>query len=789
VTGSAPKRGDVRKDTFERKAFTTSRLAEFATEIELTKQIGHPASLWPLVAVKELVDNALDAAERVGVAPKITVAIDKDTIVVTDNGPGIPASTVRKLTNFDAKTSSNAAYVAPTRGQQGNALQSILPMGYVLDGQAGAVTIEANGKAHHIDFAIDPVRRTPAVAVRAETSAVRTGTCVTVRWPSSPRSPLAAAEAGFLRLANRYVWLNTHLTLTATWLGEERVTWTATDPAWSKWKPNNSTSPHWYSPERLRLLMASEIALAEDRRQPSPSVREFVQQFRGLSSTVKASEICMKLGVGERETLADYFRSRPDGLKLLAAMQALSAPVKPAALGVLGREHLESLLVASGCEASSLIIRRAEVEHEGLPYVIEVAFGFRHDEGMDLNEGFNFTPAIGASPFRLAERLAYAQIEPGDPVTVFAHVASPRLDFLDRGKSRVSLPHAVSEKLTDMVVAVTAKWTKQKKAEIREHNAYLRRRDAMVGRDRPTTIKEAAYGAMEAAYLHASANDTLPANPRQIMYAARPAILAATGKETLDSKYFTQTLLPDFMNDNPELTADWDIAWDDRGHFREPHTGRAIGLGTLAVQDYLDGIMDPAIGQVVVASPRVETKGPSGRYGAVLYIEKEGFLPILEAAQLAERYDLALASSRVADIEGLDQEPVSLQQDKGALARRLRINGATQAEIDFLLTGPDKVGRRVELNAMNSGQFVAFVERKLNEHGVAKVVPGSELLARTYTSLRRGALATRALEAELARLNTEPVDVPGDLADRVQAYLAGSPAETWDGAVKAIMDG
>ena len=42
------------------------------------------------------------------------------------------------------------------------------------------------------------------------------------------------------------------------------------------------------------------------------------------------------------------------------------------------------------------------------------------------------------------------------------------------------------------------------------------------------------------------------------------------------------------MNDNPELTADWDIAWDDRGHFREPHTGRAIGLGTLALQDYLD---------------------------------------------------------------------------------------------------------------------------------------------------------------------------------------------------------
>ena len=116
---------------------------------------------------------------------------------------------------------------------------------------------------------------------------------------------------------------------------------------------------------------------------------------------------------------------------------------------------------------------------------------------------------------------------------MFAHVACPRLDFLDRGKSRVNLPADVSVKLNAMVDAVTAKWTKQKKAEIRENNAYLRRRDAMVSRDRPISIKEAAYEAMEAAYLHASADDTLPANPRQIMYAARTAILATTAKENL----------------------------------------------------------------------------------------------------------------------------------------------------------------------------------------------------------------------------------------------------------------
>ena len=821
-------------DTFERKTFSTSRLAEFATENELTKQVGHPVSLWPLVVVKELIDNALDAAERAGTAPDITVAVDSDSIVVADNGPGIPAATVRKLANFDAKTSSNAAYVAPTRGQQGNALQSILPMGYVLDGRSGSVVIEASGRAHHIDFTVDPIRRTPMVEIRSEPSAVKIGTRVTVRWPNSPRSALDDVEDDFLRVAVYYVWLNPHLSLTATWFGEAVVSWTASDPAWSKWKPDFATSPHWYSPERLRLLIASEIAHAENSRKPSPSVREFVQQFRGLSSTVKASTICAALSVGERETLADYYRRSPDGLTLLGAMRGLSASVKPVQLGVIGKDHLESMLVASGCESDSLVYRKVEIEHAGLPYVIEVAFGFRNDGGVHLREGFNFTPAIGASPFQLNARLGAAQIETGDPVTVFVHVACPRLDFLDRGKSRVNLPPDVSAKLNAMVDAVTAKWTKQKKAEIREHNAYLRRRDAMVSRDRPISIKEAAYEAMEAAYLHASDDGEggrLPANPRQIYYAARPAILAATGKDTLDSKYFTQTLLPDFMADNPELTEEWDIAWDDRGHFREPHTGVQIGIGTLAVQDYLDRAMTPTIGDVVVAPPKVETKGPEGRYGAVLYIEKEGFLQILETAQLAERFDLALASSkgmsvtacrllveelcgrrklplftlhdfdisgfsiaqtlvttnrrftfkhktnhvclglRLGDVEGLEDEPVSLNQDKGALAKRLRINGATQAEIDFLLDGPDKLGRRVELNAMNSGQFVAFVERKLTEHGVAKVTPGPELLAKTYTALMRGALAARSLESELARLNAEPVDVPAELAARICASL------------------
>jgi hypothetical protein len=104
------------------------------------------------------------------------------------------------------------------------------------------------------------------------------------------------------------------------------------------------------------------------------------------------------------------------------------------------------------------------------------------------------------------------------------------------------------------------------------------------------SIKEAAYALMHEAYRIASAGGTLPANARQVMYAARPLILAKTGNDTLNDKYFTQTLLPDFVED---YRLDWNIVFDDRGHLIEPHTDLSIGLGALSVQSYLAGNSKP----------------------------------------------------------------------------------------------------------------------------------------------------------------------------------------------------
>src|SRR5262249_40483223 len=52
---------------------------------------------------KELTDNALDACEEAGIAPKITITVDKTGITAADNGPGIPAKTVNSLLDFSVR--------------------------------------------------------------------------------------------------------------------------------------------------------------------------------------------------------------------------------------------------------------------------------------------------------------------------------------------------------------------------------------------------------------------------------------------------------------------------------------------------------------------------------------------------------------------------------------------------------------------------------------------------------------------------------------------------------------
>jgi hypothetical protein len=200
-----------------------------------------------------------------------------------------------------------------------------------------------------------------------------------------------------------------------------------------------------------------------------------------------------------------------------------------------------------------------------------------------------------------------------------------------------------ADAILGLTKSVTKDWTKQRKAEERNASAAGARMTRMI-RSQRMTIKEAAFQVMEEAYDKASAGGSLPVNPRQIYYAARRSILLETGRDALESGYFLQTLLPAYM---AEYDCDnWDLIWDARGHFTEPHTGTNVPIGTLQVRQYVGD--RPRLGNAVEINSEAlyPTKGPEHRYSNVLFVEKEGFDPIFDASRIAERFDIAIMSTK-----------------------------------------------------------------------------------------------------------------------------------------------
>lgn len=173
--------------TLQRTTLRTSRLLDFASEKELIAQTGHRPEHWPLVILKELVDNALDACEEAGAAPVIEVKVNDFGITVTDNGPGLPADVVKDVLDFTIRVSSREAYVSPTRGAQGNALKTLLAMPFVLDGERGQVEISALGVRHMIEMAVDRIRQEPVIDHKVEPCEQKIGTSVRVPLAVSPK--------------------------------------------------------------------------------------------------------------------------------------------------------------------------------------------------------------------------------------------------------------------------------------------------------------------------------------------------------------------------------------------------------------------------------------------------------------------------------------------------------------------------------------------------------------------------------------------------------------------------
>jgi hypothetical protein len=108
-------------------------------------------------------------------------------------------------------------------------------------------------------------------------------------------------------------------------------------------------------------------------------------------------------------------------------------------------------------------------------------------------------------------------------------------------------------------------------------------------------------------------------------------------------------------------------------------------------------------------------------------------------------------------------------------AANLRLNGATEAEIGFLLDN------RVELNAFASDELLAWIEKKFAEHGVKKVIPDDKILANAYLRASEFAVVQKAINEKLTELRKTMTaataarrfahDGPGEANGRPHAHM------------------
>jgi len=451
----------------KRLAFVVPRLMEFCTPRELVNQTGHDIPQWPLVIAKELTDNGLDACEEAEIAPNISVTVTKGgSIIVEDNGPGIPAKTIESVLDYAIRVSSNEAYCSPTRGAQGNALKTILPMAYVMDDSGedacGVTIIEAHGLAHRITFDVDHIKQEPKIEHTTKPSKVIKGTRITVALPRINYgfcvNGVPVIERRFLDLAESFAWLNPHLSLKVKWHGKVRINIKASNPNWKKWLPSWPTSAHWYDVPRLRRYMQAHIA-----NRPTITVREFISEFLGMTGTAKQKIVLAEIGASH-VTLHNYFglhkANTKNIQKLLASLKKHTKPVRPAALGIIGREHFYARMEAAGGDPKTFqYIPRPGVTN-GLPRVVEFAFCI-HRAGLTaagsgpdrrLITGVNWSPGIN-NPFRsigksgdgLDAILEKVRASSGAPVIACLHVACPRVAYTDRGKSAIVVEGEVED--------------------------------------------------------------------------------------------------------------------------------------------------------------------------------------------------------------------------------------------------------------------------------------------------------------------------------------------------------
>lgn len=505
------------------------------------------------------------------------------------------------------------------------------------------------------------------------------------------------------------------------------------------------TSAHWYDPAAMNDLFEA----AGDMK-----VSALLLYFDGGTALMKREWVA-HMGMRKASML-----TKADIERLWTELRNNKAAPAPTKLGVVGPQAWS--MPGYACKRATFSPRRgAEI-----PAVVEVwARKLEAGDTPDVTIFINRTPI--ASVTRTGTGKPGTQWITGaglnhyfktgrSPMRICICVTTPYMPITNDGKEPDLTPL-----MSPLIDAIASACRKAKAA-----SANATRPD-----EPQQSRKEVIFELLPEAMRTASGNGSHRFSLRQLFYAIRPLLLDRDmlGDAKNAYKYFCNVVGEYEANEGHDVKG---MYRDPRGALQHPHEGGAqMALGTLNVEKY---------------------KRPAYKFNKVLYIEKGGFLPLLNDVQWGERHDCAILTSQgfasraardILDLMGDTDEDLEffcihdgdgpgtgiyealVEGTKARPGRRVKVTNLGldpwEAEAmglqheEFERQGGGKVPvaqyvkdydwrhdtewedwlqtKRTELNAMSSPQFLAWLDGKMVEHAIRdKVVPPDHVLEEQF---------------------------------------------------------
>lgn len=408
-----------------------------------------------LTAVKEGVDNALDACEEARLLPEINVELiqleeTRFRMIVEDNGPGIIKAQIPKIF---AKLLYGSKFhkLSQTRGQQGIGISAACLYGQLTTGKPMTILSKtgAGKKAHLIKLKIDTQTNSPDVIEEKE-----------VEWEKEHGTKIELDfEGAYLKgrqSVDEYLKetaiINPHVTLIYTNPEAQQIIFSR---ATEQLPPEpKEIQPHPYGVELGRLMQMLENT-------SSRTLQAFLTTEFSRVGAGTAKEICQNAALLPNTKPAQMSREMTEQLYNGIQKTKIIAPPTDC-LSPLGEELLEkSLKKEINAEFYCAISRPASV-YRGNPFIIEAGIAYGgvqpKEELVNLLRFANKVPLLyqqGACAFFKAVSTTnwkpYGLQQsngslPTGPVTLILHMASAWVPFTSESKEALAhYPEIIKE--------------------------------------------------------------------------------------------------------------------------------------------------------------------------------------------------------------------------------------------------------------------------------------------------------------------------------------------------------